>query len=373
MNKIFFNGYYGYSNTGDNAFIEVAAWGAKKHWKVENVFFHMPNHGVSPTIQSKATFYKDLHIKGSYGIQKAYHLHTSKYFVSAGGSIFSGIINKNNIKAEIQKLNRKKVNGAVGVSIGPFKNNKDETSIKSYLQTLDFLAVRDKRSFELCKELDLPYRPILAADLAALLPKIYTNKLTATPNDNIKRVGISYCKYESYICGGNIKNEQERETQLIQLLNRLLMEATIELNFIIFNNHPTFGDYGPTTELISKLDPIHKNQLKITPYNSSVKSTWDNINHFNLMVCTRLHAAIFSCFSKVPFVLFEYHPKCSDFADDIGMHTRYRITNDSFDIKGSTAAILNILFNNEYIAPSNLEVAEAMALLNFESTKPFFN
>ena len=30
--KAVFSGYYGHKNTGDDAFVEVAAWGSKKYW-----------------------------------------------------------------------------------------------------------------------------------------------------------------------------------------------------------------------------------------------------------------------------------------------------------------------------------------------------
>lgn len=30
---ILFTGYYGQMNTGDDAFVQVASWGASKYWK----------------------------------------------------------------------------------------------------------------------------------------------------------------------------------------------------------------------------------------------------------------------------------------------------------------------------------------------------
>lgn len=372
MKKIFFNGYYGYSNAGDDSFIEVAAWGGKNIWNVNSLFFHTPNHHKHPQIQHHATFYKNFYFKGSYRLQKIYQLQTSKYFVSAGGSIFNRELPNNDIKSIIKGLNKKKITGAIAVSIGPFGSKKDETSIKRYLQSLNFLTVRDKRSLEACQAFDLPFEPVLAADLAALLPEIYKEKKFNKKKEKVKCIGISYCKYETYI-NGDTKNELIRENQLLMVLNKLIKDPNIELSFLILNNHPTLGDYPPAINLIAKLYPARKNQIKIIPYDRCVYNSWNNLKSFDLMICTRLHAAIFSCFSGIPFFLFEYHPKCTDFANDVGIHSTYRINKSNFDLEKWLDSILKLLFNGEYIIPSNLDVVRKRAFLNFESTKSFFN
>jgi ABC-type branched-subunit amino acid transport system permease subunit len=47
---ILFNGYYGYLNTGDDAFVEVAAWGAAYIWKKSNVRFLIRENKAPNTI-----------------------------------------------------------------------------------------------------------------------------------------------------------------------------------------------------------------------------------------------------------------------------------------------------------------------------------
>ena len=106
-----------------------------------------------------------------------FFIERTKAFISAGGSTFQSEISGANTKyiALQSKLKRKdKFNiGAIGVSIGPFENIKKELSVIEYLKRLDFLALRDTRSFEFVKSLSLDYEPIKAFDLAALLPSIY--------------------------------------------------------------------------------------------------------------------------------------------------------------------------------------------------------
>jgi hypothetical protein len=39
MKKILYSGFYGFKNTGDDAFLEVAAWGSKVFLNTENIVF----------------------------------------------------------------------------------------------------------------------------------------------------------------------------------------------------------------------------------------------------------------------------------------------------------------------------------------------
>lgn len=84
-----------------------------------------------------------------------------------------------NIKNQAIRLKKKDNNikvGGIGVSVGPFKSVEDEQAIKNYLKSIDFLALRDQTSFDYLSSLDLPYEPVNAFDLAALLPEIYNFK-----------------------------------------------------------------------------------------------------------------------------------------------------------------------------------------------------
>lgn len=376
MSKILFNGYYGYLNTGDSSFMEVSAWGAKRIWKQKEVFFQTPHSGSLPKLDTKATFYKDWHIKGNYSLQQVYHLHTSKYFISAGGSIFQKQLQPDDIKLKIlrSRIKRKITIGAIGVSIGPFKSVAEENAIKAYLSKIDFLAVRDKRSFEITRSFNLPYTTINAGDLSALLPQVYLmeqNKNQPVKSEN-KVIAVSYCNYESY---NNLDKSKERFRciKLTFILNELLLNPNNQLNFLIFNGHPVYGDYKPTLELVALLKPIHDNQIKFTHFNHQVKYFWNKIQQCDLLISTRLHAAEFACFGAIPFFLVEYHQKCSDFLDDIGHNPSYRI----HDLDSNHAQTLNnieqILYKNNYIIPEKLDEVKSKSILNFEATKEHFN
>src|SRR5690606_1405304 len=108
--------------------------------------------------------------------------------------------------------------GAIGVSVGPFKSLGDERSIREYIKQLDFISLRDRRSFEFVRSIDnLSCDPVCAFDLAALLPKIYNYNFVRKTAEKII-IGISVCPYESIGNPKSIKNEHRRNKQIIDLI-----------------------------------------------------------------------------------------------------------------------------------------------------------
>ena len=70
--KIFFEGFYGFKNAGDDAFVEVSSWGAEKYWNCNDNFFlgaSLPEtvHKIkTPNIKINALFNSRNIFKDSY-------------------------------------------------------------------------------------------------------------------------------------------------------------------------------------------------------------------------------------------------------------------------------------------------------------------
>ena len=363
--KITFEGFYGFKNAGDDAFVEVASWGAKKYWNCNNNVFlgaHLPQ--VINKINTRQLLPT---LKGFDRVNLLGHLLTSDCFISAGGSTFSELpIHSNkNLAYNMQRINKNVRLGAIGVSIGPFKTMEDERRIAKYLESLQFLAVRDFSSFEYVSSLNLPYKPINAFDLAALLPLIYRKKAIKSSSD-VKTIGVSICNYESYK-NGNLEKERHRNQFFKQLIEILVKKKNIVLKVFIINGNKYTGDEKATSEL---LKDIPNDKYSIVPYSRNVEKTWNEIANCDLMISTRLHASIFACYASVPFMLFEYHKKCSDFLDDVGQNPRFRLYDAEISIEEARNAAENII-NGKYIIPRNIEKTIELSKLNFTKTVPF--
>lgn len=364
---IVFSGYYGELNTGDDAFVEVAAWGAEKYWdKTSHVFLGKKQY--LPFINNEIRGFP-LSFPKTYKLQTRLLVSSTNYFIAAGGSTLHSKMHVNNPK--IIALNQRKKNdqlkiGAIGISIGPFNTIEDEKDVINYLKNIDFLAVRDQASYDFVSSLSLPYEPVNAFDLAALLPEIY--RVEKKPSQSkYKVIGISICPVESLNPLLNYQKEKKRNAQLINLIKNLDRLDNIHFKFLIINGHPRVGDINLTKEIIQQSSP---KSFELVGYQRETKSMWSQISSCDFIIATRLHAAIFACFSKTPFMLNEYHKKCTDFLNNIEHDDAYRLFNSDYSISKKTELILEIINNpNSYIPPKSLDIMRSKAELNFTGVK----
>lgn len=365
--KTVFEGFYGYKNAGDDAFIEVSSWGATRYWNsTNNVFLGDAIPHTIETINTKHWFPK---IKGFDRLDLLTHLSTTNYFVSAGGSTFSDMPFHNNksIARHIKRIKSSLVTGAIGVSVGPFKNMADEKNVIKNLKSLDFLSVRDSRSFDFVDSLQLPYQPINAFDLAALLPEVFAQekKETHKRQSAKKIIGISICNYETYK-NGDLRKEEKRNTFFKDLINLLVKRTDCLLKVFIINGNSAIGDIKVTKQLMKD---VPQERIIWVPYLADVKKTWDEVRTCDAMISTRLHASIFACYANVPFYLLEYHKKCTDFLADVGQNELYKIGDAEQPLEAVFDSITNVLSGN-YEAPTNLLKTIEKSKLNFTATIP---
>lgn len=359
--KITYEGFYGFQNAGDDAFVEVSSWGAQKFWSCTNNVFigaQLPN-----TVQAiKARESKG---KGLDRISFLRELKNSDYMISAGGSTFSKLPFHSNkaVGRIVSKYNNLKL-GAIGVSVGPFKSIADEKQVQKYLKHLTFISLRDQRSYDYVSSLHLKAKVVNSFDLAALMPMMYKHTpLKVSTKATAKTIGISICNYEQYT-GGNLSRQTKRNDYFKQLVDLLIAQTNYNLKVFIINGNNSFGDTNATNKLLEGVDP---KRYKTYPYTPNIKSTWDEISTCDFMISTRLHASIFACYAGVPFVLIEYHRKCSDFLDDVGQHPRLRVMDGEIS---PTETLQQIIEHIEmpYTAPKRIKETIDRSLLNFTQT-----
>lgn len=362
--ELLFTGYYGQLNTGDDAFIEVASWGAEKYWQKTNNIFLAKQESL-PIINKKIKGYP-FSIPKTYHLQNRLLLSSTNYLISAGGSTIHSELAANNIKrlaVESKKKGSKIKIGGIGVSVGPFKTLVDEKATIEYLKNIDFLAVRDQESFDFMSSIEVPYETVNAFDLAALLPNIYGINKPQTNFSTKKVIGISVCPYESITNTAKIGNEHKRNKKMVELLKILDKEENIHFKFFVINGNSRVGDQKLTKETIEKVSPY---SYEVIPYTRKTQSVWDAIASCDFVISTRLHAAIFACFSNTPFMLNEYHRKCGDFLENIGYEESLRMFDSEYQPKTTAKDIIEILNDkSKYIYPKRIDEMRNLAELNF--------
>ncbi|MBJ6118248.1 polysaccharide pyruvyl transferase family protein [Pontibacter sp. BT310] len=369
MKKILFEGYYGHENTGDDAFIEVSAWGAETYWGTKNNFFLSRS---LPKIKHSASCFEKQAFRGQYRLECLLQLADADAVVSAGGSTFEKapeIMHIRNLSLLKKKTNGSLKIGAIGVSLGPYKNIEHERAIIEYLSNLDFLALRDEYSYKLALSYNLPYNPINAFDLAALLPHIY-NPVSVKPDHEEKIFGISACYFERYRGITNSASEERRTNYLKSLLLEVSRKTNVKLRFFIFNGNVINGDQQITYSIINYLTSKNATNIEIVPYSTRTNFMYNKVSECDVILSVRLHASMFACFSQIPFFLVEYHRKCGDFLNSIGYHENYKIGDGTKDIAETVDQITAFLENkNNYVQPEKLVNCREKAMMNFTSVK----
>ena len=368
-NKIIFDGYYGKLNTGDDAFIEVSAWGAATYWNTTDNFFLAK---ALPQIKQAASCFQKKLLPGQHALERILHLLNTTAVVSSGGSTFEKpqkLFHIRNLAIFKKALSNTFKLGAIGVSLGPYKNTEDERAVVSYLKRLDFLALRDEYSYQLALSYNLPFKPINAFDLAALLPAIYEDPLAAhTQRSGEKVIGISACYFERYRNHTDLDNEERREAYLKRLLLEITKHTNAKLRFFEFNGHPVVGDQKITASIINFLKANQIDNIEFIPYNPNTAYIYNKVLECNLMLSVRLHASIFACFGNIPFFLLEYHRKCADFLESVGYNEAYRVGDGTKEIQKTVEQIMTILDDKKYyVSPSQIEICKEKALRNFTS------
>lgn len=353
-------------NTGDDSFCAVSAWGANHYWKTKDIRFlcrKLPNIPVT----AKAALANRRIFRGQGFFETVYQLTSTPALVFSGGSIFHSELrgmNTGTLISEVQRLRHFKI-GAIGVSLGPYRSDQARRSIEGYLSRFSFLVLRDRRSFEEACSINLPFSPIEGFDLAALLPQVYgTSEKREGLSVEVPTLGVSVCHSERYL-GSNIDKERRREALVLETLTKISQAMPIKIQFFVFNGEPPRGDDELTNKMAEVLEPQAK--VEIIPYSNNPGATWRKLAYCDAVFSTRLHGGIFACVAEVPFLLVEYHQKCSDFLKGINCPAQWRIGDMEVSTDYATKILKEMLACRMQSYPIDIQPLADKAALNFTS------
>jgi len=217
----------------------------------------------------------------------------------------------------IRKKNQSVLIGAIGISIGPFTNEEDKIAAKLVLENMDFFVVRDLRSYQLAKQMNLKNRFKIAPDLALLLPQLSNESFCKTGNFG-NYIGLSL--RSGYI-------DSEKNIWLSNLIQSVLNNNpgyTLKLfTFCAFKGQ---NDMDDNARFINLLPASLQKRVLLINYSKKPLDFYKEIYYCDIMVCMRLHAAIISYAVNTKFVMLSYHQKCIDFAEETGLPPEYLLS-----------------------------------------------
>lgn len=357
-----FDGYYGMQNTGDDIFCTIAAWGARRYWSARRIRFAasqlpvMPE-SVAPLIPQPIFRSKPLVRGYVYSmlvlIYRSVYLAKSSGIVYAGGSTLLDIPRAKHALRQVTRLLGKSLAG-IGLSIGPFETERDRQGVTDFLQQFSFLTLRDRASCELARSMSLPYTPVLAFDLAALLPAVYGPLHWRGIGAERPTLGLGL--------GHNAAYDAVKEACIKETLIRLAKRHAIQIRVCVFNGHALYGDLRLAQRMAEALRPFCP--VEIIHYTNDPGQMWRRVAECSAFLAERLHSAIFAYMAHVPFAVVEYRRKCADFANDIGLPEIYRFSNSGPDPDTAPEVLSSLLFAPSFAELSPQE-AQARAELSF--------
>lgn len=332
MKRTYVKGYYGYENLGDDIFVVTAEWVFKNIFITSSPIFLGENLPVLSK-ESNALRIKNMYLRKLVEICICLKANTILYY---GGSLFTdGGKNILDIKYHFRKMkfpSKKFI--TIGTSIGPFKDKNDCVTTKELLGKFDVIAVRDYSSTKLLKKMNLEEKASFVFDNAILVNEVFKNlkKRELKYEKKLIKIGISLCRYETYQ-NINIEIERQREESLQKMLDKIIKENenVTEFVFFEFNGNPKTGDMKVT----KKFYEYYKEKIKVSivKYTKNTEEMIEELYNCDFIIGIRLHSGILAYALNIPFMLIEYHTKCTEFLNTINHNYRFNIDDDSQNIR----------------------------------------
>jgi len=351
-----FVGHYGMRNFGDDLFCLAAIYGAEvvagKHAVICAPDFGGQN-GSSFVLSKSANF---LYERGG-GVALCVKMYAllltvlrARVIVYGGGSVITG--RKSLRNSVLQWLAAKKIIelGAIGVSVGPFSNVGDSERAKCLLESMRFVALRDRASRDIINALGVKGPEVFSgADLAPLAVENYKRGTKPAASSkpltkkSTKTIAIIPCNLHA-----TGADEPDCMTEKIneELINTALKIAELsEVTFVVMsvNSHPSDGDEQLSFKIVRSLTEGGIPASLISYSSLGASDILDAIEHCDAVLSVRLHGAVSAFLLGVPFVLVEYHKKCTDFLNQIGLADHFRAPLKVIEDGKLGAAFANLL------------------------------
>jgi polysaccharide pyruvyl transferase WcaK-like protein len=350
--KMSFTGYYGMGNFGDDLFGLICSAAAERYWGCQPRLVGPPIPGVTTNYTMPQWYPPKIYgARGSLGKVSRYcsfmrGVLGSDVMILGGGSVVQSRESfRQPIMAAAQRRGRLKL-AAVGISIGPFDSPDAEASAASFLKHFSYIAVRDRRSYELAVKMGLGETTHNGRDLAGLLPLLAPSSMSSGRDhkntDGVFQIGVALCNYDESKAYP-APDKQGLLLALVAALKRLSAQRPTRVSLFSLNEHDLHGDRAFASALGQQLRAAGIEVSMFTFRGCSPMDAVLAIGRCQAFISARLHGAIAAYMQGIPFTIVDYHRKCRDFAEDVGLNPAQQITIERQDEAAVDRAITAML------------------------------
>lgn len=337
--KVIVSGGWSYGNIGDEAIAASTIYLINKYFHNEEIVYtafdvksFRDNHGIDSiesvhavlgNISALSTHLNDIiEFPTKYGLSNFTSLLDSdSIFVMSGGGYFHEQWSSQ-FFARIAEIEIAKRCGAkvivIGQSIGPVISYKGREILRTALNKVDYLAVRDKSSLQLLESLHLIKEVKYIPDLAIIISDIVKKENSLKKKRSISIMPASYTSYVGMLSRKKnplvekiIKRMSPNSHRYMKMwkayLEYVIRETDYDINIVLSTIWK--WDFNFASKLIIGLDP-ERVRLKVC---SNYCDLCDELSKGILTISTKMHPLIISTSYGIPTIGISYNYKIDDF------------------------------------------------------------
>lgn len=305
-------GFHGMKNLGDDYFLKILIKIFERNdYKEIYVSGIQENLEQSPNIKVTGIFVEKMKLRWiERWLRVLYFSLKSDVLIFSAGSIltilefkFAYFIIKllKTLKPKIKVL-------ALGVSIGPFKNDNDKKNALKLLSLFDEILVRDEKSLEYVPS-EFPVKVIKSQDLAFTF---LDDSIKYKNTNKIINLGIALNDYHLLFGKKFLEKEQIRNNKIIELIKKLKKDNLIDtLTIFTTSSHSVYGDQRVSEYIFKELNEFIPTKEVI--YNNNFDLFIKELSKSNLIIASRLHTGFFSLAQGINTIQLSYAEKIDNF------------------------------------------------------------
>lgn len=337
--KIIMSGYFGFSNSGDDAILKSII----ESFKALDPSLNIKVLSKDPSLTEREYGVSSIDRFNIFNVIK--NIDASDMLISGGGSLLQDKTSSRSIWYYLLIMNlakhyKKKV-FVYSNGVGPIKKNINRKFTSKVLNKVDYITLRDIDSYELIKEIGVTNKNIkVLSDPVFNLKESSDESLCKVFDINKDTVIVSVRSW---------MNDEKLIEELSKFLNHL-----IELGKnIIFMPMQI-----PRDIVISEKVAKNLSSSKIIDEKYPVEILMNLMKHSDFVIAMRLHAMIYAIHQNVPFIGISYDPKTDTVLKDF---------DESININADDISCEALLRAYEYINSHREEFIKDLKIVNEEN------
>lgn len=357
---IYLWGWAGQLNTGDDVFLAVVTHHLRKAFPNAEFFMDQDISQCTAEICGVRTAFNPTRsFPFQNRLQRSAFRKQCEALVLIGGSLFTSTESVQLLANDSYWTQGGKSILAFGVSVGPFESEAHEDATAQYISRMDFVAYRDNFSYEWALSKGLEKNSVRAFDLAFLFPELVPgNSISETSN----QIGISLLPWRHQKGAGTLEGDLDFARNVGISLRKVTKDTKHRVTFFSLCLNPASDDRLMAT---SFAEGFGEEGLTLFQHNGDPIRTYEEIKRTGHFISMRLHGSILAFTGGVPFLQLEYHQKCSDFAETIGLSDQQRLKLFDFDPSDFEQKAKSLLNQSSNTLQTDLADLKARAMKNF--------